>query len=83
MRTFKNIEIAVRVVFGVFLLIHGLYRIIFIEDYIENALSNSSVFFGKELVIAFASILPFIEFFIGALLFFKLFLNSSLSFRKL
>ncbi len=69
---FRNTQYSVRVLTGAIISLHGLLRIIFIDDYVNFVLASYSEVVGSStLLLIGATFLPFLEFFTGLLIIFK------------
>jgi|GEM_PF-6591766 len=78
MNTFRNAQFSVRALTGVIILLHALLRIVFIDEYINFVLLNySEVVQSQTVLIIVASLIPFLEFFTGLLLIFKVAVKRS------
>ena len=77
MAKFKNVQFTVRVILGGIIMLHGIYRIFSIREYLDIVLTDYNQFINQELFIISASLFPFLEFFLGALLVFKIGVNKA------
>ncbi|GER60278.1 hypothetical protein [Patiriisocius marinus] len=77
MAKFKNVQFTVRVILGGIIMLHGIYRIFSIREYLDIVLIDYNQSINQELFIISASIFPFLEFFLGALLVFKIGVNKA------
>lgn len=69
MDRFKNITYTLRVMLGAIIMVHGLLRILFLSKYISFVINQFyNVIPNETWLTLSASLLPFLEFFIGLLI---------------
>lgn len=63
---------------GGFISLHGIYRIILISDYLDFVTANFTGMIPSEtLLVVVSSLFPFIEFFVGILIIFKIIIKNA------
>ena len=72
MKKFKNLTFTLRVLIGSIIMLHGLVRVFFVQEYIDFVVTHFiSDINNKNLLIMGATFLPFLEFVSGAFVFFR------------